>query len=112
MTLNDTTHGDVLVVSVEDPRIDAARAPAFKAAMAERIDRGHIRLVLDLSKVDFVDSSGLGAIVSCLKRIGPRGNLAVAGAKGAVAKLFALTRMDRVFPLHASVDDALKSVAG
>jgi anti-sigma B factor antagonist len=111
MKINQSEHGDVLVVAVEDPRIDAARAPAFKDAMAERIDQGHVRLVLDLSRVDFVDSSGLGAIVSCLKRVGPRGSLAVAGARGAVAKLFTLTRMDRVFPMHASVDDALKSAA-
>lgn len=109
MTLNETAHGDVLLVTVEEPRIDAARAPAFKAAMAERIDGGHVRLILDLSKVDFVDSSGLGAIVSCLKRIGPRGSLAIVGAHGAVAKLFKLTRMDRVFPMHANVDEALKS---
>ena len=62
------------------------------------IEAGHTRLVLDLSGVDFVDSSGLGAIVACLKRLGPRGDLAIAGARGAVSRLFTLTRMDTGLP--------------
>jgi anti-sigma B factor antagonist len=68
--------------------------------------------VLDLSGVEFVDSSGLGAIVSCLKRLGPRGSLAIAGAQGSVQRLFTLTRMDRVFPLHETVDAAVDSLSG
>jgi anti-sigma B factor antagonist len=101
----------IAVVRVEEKRMDAARAPAFKSELAELIEAGHNQLVLDLGQVEFVDSSGLGAIVSCLKRIGPRGNLAIAGAGGAVAKLFALTRMDKVFALHPDVDTAVAKMA-
>jgi anti-sigma B factor antagonist len=49
--------------------------------------------------------------VSCLKRIGPRGNLAIAGASGAVIRLFSLTRMDRVFSLHDTVDAAVEQMS-
>lgn len=112
MMLSDEPRDRVLVVRVEERRVDASKAPAFKDEMARRIEAGHDQIVLDLSQVEFVDSSGLGAIVSCLKRLGPRGTLAVAGAQGAVARLFTLTRMDRVFPLHASVDEAVGRITG
>jgi anti-sigma B factor antagonist len=97
----------VLVVAVEEKRLDAGKAPAFKEGIAQCIEAGHTRLVLDLSRVEFIDSSGLGAIVSCLKRLGPRGSLAVAGAQGPVMRLFTLTRMDRVFPLEETADAAV-----
>jgi anti-sigma B factor antagonist len=97
----------ILVIQVTERRLDAARAPRFKSEIGQRIESGHTRIVLDLSLVQFMDSSGLGALVSCLKKIGPRGSLAVAGATGAVAKLFTLTRMDKVFPLHSDVPSAI-----
>ncbi|ESR27170.1 Anti-sigma F factor antagonist (spoIIAA-2) [Lutibaculum baratangense AMV1] len=102
----------VLVARVEEKRVDAARAPDFKTELTRLIEDGHQQVVLDLSKVEFVDSSGLGAIVATLKRIGPRGSLAVAGATGAVERLFKLTRMDKVFPLHEDVDAAVRRMAG
>ncbi len=111
MNLTDEPRGGVLIVRVGEKRVDASKAPAFKDAMARRIDAGSTLVVLDLSEVEFIDSSGLGAIVSCLKRLGPRGNMAVAGAKGAVSRLFTLTRMDKVFALEASVDAAVARIS-
>lgn len=112
MMIDDEDRGGVLVVRIGEKRLDASRAPLFKEEIAARIERGYSQIVLDLSSVEFIDSSGLGAIVSCLKRLGPRGNLSVAGASGAVAKLFALTRMDRVFSLHDTADAAVANVSG
>jgi anti-anti-sigma factor len=108
MKLNDEERLGVLVVHVVMPRIDALCASAFKEEIAARIEKGHHRLVLDLSDVDFVDSSGLGALVACLKRIGPLGTIAIVGTKGVVSKLFTLTKMDRVFPLYDTVDAAIE----
>jgi anti-sigma B factor antagonist len=102
---------NVLVVRVEEKRIDASKAPAFKDEMTRCIEAGHNQIVLDLSHVEFIDSSGLGALVTCLKRLGPRGSLAVAGATGAVSRLFTLTRMDRVFALHPNVDAAVEQLS-
>ncbi len=106
--LSDEQRNDILVLRVEEKRVDASKAPRLKDEITQRIEAGHHRLVLDLSGVEFVDSSGLGAIVACLKRLGPRGNLAIAGAKGAVMRLFTLTRMDKVFPLHDTVEAAIE----
>ena len=108
--LSTDLRNNILVVRVQEKRIDASKAPAFKDEMARCIESGQNQLVLDLSQVDFIDSSGLGALVSCLKRLGPRGS-AVAGATGAVGRLFTLTRMDRVFALHANVDSAVEQLS-
>jgi anti-sigma B factor antagonist len=109
--LSTDLRNNILVVRVEEKRIDASKAPTFKDEMARCIEAGQNQLVLDLSQVDFIDSSGLGALVSCLKRLGPRGSLAVAGATGAVSRLFTLTRMDRVFALHPNVDKAVEQLS-
>jgi anti-sigma B factor antagonist len=109
--LTSELRNNVLVVRVAEKRVDASKAPAFKNEMTQCIESGQSQLVLDLSNVDFVDSSGLGAIVACLKQLGPRGNLAIAGAKGAVSRLFTLTRMDKVFALHDTVDSAVEKLS-
>ena len=64
------------------------------------IESGHPLIALDLSEVDFIDSSGLGAIVSVLKQLDGRGDLVIVGAKPAVMNLFRLTRMDKVFRMY------------
>jgi anti-sigma B factor antagonist len=109
--LSTDVRKNVLVVRVAEKRIDASKAPVFKDEIAKCIDAGQSQIVLDLSGVDFIDSSGLGALVSCLKRLGPRGSLAVAGASGAVSRLFTLTRMDKVFTLHPNVDSAVDQLS-
>lgn len=108
--LSTETIRDVLVVRVTELRLDASKAPTFKERIGSLIDQGASRLVLDLRDVDFIDSSGLGMIVSCLKRLGPTGNLAIAGANGPVRRLFTLTRMDRVFSMYDTSEAAVASL--
>ena len=106
MEIRDHSHGDLLIVQVCSSRLDASRAPEFKEEIATRIASGHTKLVLDFSMVDFVDSTGLGALVNCMKRLG-KGQLSIVGVKGAVSRLFALTRMDQVFAVYPTMDAAL-----
>jgi anti-sigma B factor antagonist len=112
MNITEELQGNILVLRVGETRLDAARAPALREELLRHIDAGHSQIVLDLSKTDFLDSSGLGALVSAVKRLGSKGTLAIAGAQGAVTRLFSLTRMDRVFALHPSVDAAVAQMAG
>jgi anti-sigma B factor antagonist len=112
MNITEELQGDILILRVGETRLDASRAPAFRDELLRQIDAGHAQIVLDLSSTDFMDSSGLGALVSAVKRIGSRGTLAIAGANGAVARLFTLTRMDRVFALHPSVGAAVAKMTG
>ena len=93
--------GDILLVRVAEPRIDAAVAIQFKEAMREIVADGPPRIVLDLAAVGFLDSSGLGAVVAVMKALGPDRRLELAALSPAVAKVFRLTRMDSIFTIHA-----------
>lgn len=99
------------LLQVEDSRIDAAGAIAFKEAVRQASEGGQDDVLLDLGAVDFIDSSGLGAVVAVMKALGPDRRLHLAGLRPAVAKVFRLTRMDSVFTIHATVADALKDAA-
>ena len=99
--------GDVLVVSPLEPSLDAYGATSFREQMTAFVQQGNRRIVLDLGRVDFLDSTGLGAIVSSLKRFEGNGVLVLCSAGEMVADVFRLTRMDRVFPIASSVEQAL-----
>lgn len=88
------------VVRVPGPRLDAASAEAFKVELCSIIDGGVRSLVLDLSAVEFMDSSGLGAIVACYKHLGADGAMELGYPQDAVMKVLRLTRMNKVFTVH------------
>ncbi|AXI52145.1 anti-sigma factor antagonist [Sulfitobacter sp. SK025] len=90
-----------------EDRIDAAVARAFKEAMRDMIEDGPPVVILDLGQVNFIDSSGLGAVVATLKLLLPDRSLTLAGLTPSVDRVFRLTRMDSVFPLFPSLDAAL-----
>lgn len=92
--------GDALVARVLAARIDAAVAIRFKDVMREVLQTPAPRVLLDLSRVDFLDSSGLGAVVAVMKLAGPARSLELAGLTPTVQKVFRLTRMDQVFTIH------------
>ena len=82
-------------------------ASQFKEDMRRITDGGPRRVVLDLGQVDFIDSSGLGAIVAAMKQMDADGTLALAAPTETVRKVFRLTRMDTVFEIFDSLDEAL-----
>ena len=107
MELSTKTEEQLRIVSVEDTRIDAAVALEFKDAMRSETDNGPDLVVLDLRKVEFIDSSGLGAIVAAMKNMGAERKLALAGLTPTVQRVFQLTRMDSVFSVFPTLDGAL-----
>ena len=107
MEFSCTETGDVLIVRVMAERIDAAAALKFKDALRE-LTGAASHVALDLRDVQFVDSSGLGAIVAVMKLMGMTRRLDLAGLTPTVDKVFRLTRMDSIFPIHSSVDDIPK----
>ena len=94
--------GGAQVVSIPGPRLDAAAADHFKTEIFGLIDQGASALVLDLSRVEFMDSSGLGAIVASLKHMGSSGSIILAAPTGPVVKVLRLTRMNQVFKIQDS----------
>ena len=112
MQLDQRNAGEALVVTPLEERLDARVATDFKERMAELIASGNTKIVLDLSKVEFIDSSGLGAIVSSLKRMGGRGDLVVCGLQETTMTMFRLTRMDRVFQVFGNEQQAVTALGG
>lgn len=107
MDISLNTYGpDLLLLTVEESRIDAASAVQFKDEMRRLTDSASGRVVLDLSRVDFLDSSGLGAVVGVMKLLGADRRLEIVGLTANVAKVFRLTRMDTVLTIHESLADA------
>jgi anti-sigma B factor antagonist len=99
--------GTNVVLEVLEPRLVGDKAQAFKEAVGRYFANGPISLVLDLAKVEFIDSSGLGAILSLLKRMPKGSELLVCRLNEAVTNMFMLTRMDRVFTICKTVDEAM-----
>lgn len=111
MDLAMETQDDLLIVRALEDRIDAAGAIQFKEQMRTICQNPQPRVMLDLSRVAFLDSSGLGAVVAVMKLLGPGRRLELAALTPTVAKVFRLTRMDTVFTIHDHVPTGLNGAA-
>jgi anti-sigma B factor antagonist len=82
-------------------------APRLKSAIDSAVDGGSPRVVVDLTEVSFMDSSGLGALIAGLKKARQSsGDLRITGVNQQVATVLALTNLDRVLRAHPSVEAA------
>ncbi len=92
--------------------VDLYTAPEFKERLVELIENGKTKIVVDLSEATFIDSTTLGVLVGGVKRLRPAGgSLALVCSDQNITKIFEITGLDRVFPIHATRDEALSSVA-
>ncbi|HEX8648867.1 MAG TPA: STAS domain-containing protein [Thermoleophilaceae bacterium] len=92
--------------------VDLYTAPEFKERLVQVIEDGKKQLVVDLSKATFIDSTTLGVLVGGVKRLRPSGgSLALVCTDQNITKIFEITGLDRVFPIHASREEALQAVA-
>jgi len=103
--------GKFTVVKVLETRLDATVAGEFRQGLIDFIQKGQVFLVLDLSDVEFIDSSGLGALVSTLKTLGGQGDLVICGVQKSLLLLFELTRLDRVFRLYYDPKEAVEALS-
>ncbi len=96
------------VVLAATGRLNLSTAGHLRRVVGDAVDEGRTRVVVDLSEVVFIDSSGLGALVGGLKSARQAGgDLRIAGAGEQVRTVLGLTNLDRVLRPHASVEDAL-----
>ena len=107
MRFEETRVGNVLIAKVLESRIAADVAPRFKEDLMAYIAKGNHAIVLDLSDVTFIDSSGLGALIASLKAIDEDGELILSGVRDTVESMFKLTRMNKVFRMFSSKEEAV-----
>ncbi|MFD1881821.1 STAS domain-containing protein [Paracoccus pacificus] len=91
------------VIQLADARLDAAIATRFKDKMRAVTGSRHGAVILDMSCVDFMDSSGLGAIIAARKNMPDGADLQIAGLTQNVARVFKLTKMDTIFTIHDTI---------
>lgn len=104
--LNVSERDECAVLAVTG-ELDVATAPQLRQEAVRLTTLGQSRIVIDLSGVDFLDSTGLGVIVGVLKRVRTHGgDLAVAGAEDHVRKVFDITRISDVVSMYDNADDA------
>ena len=97
----------VAIVPVEE--LDASNSVEFKRDIAPVL-QSQSRVVLDLSQLRFVDSSGLGAMLSCLRQLsGKGGDLKLCSMSKQVRALFELVRMHRIFDIYGTQDEAVRA---
>jgi len=111
MTVSADPQECAVVVATSVATLDASNANEFKTAVGKMIQPG-ARLILDMSEIRFVDSSGLGAILSCLRQLHDKGGeLKLCSMNKPVRALFELVRMHRVFEIFNTREEALRSFA-
>lgn len=100
-----------IILQVTSKFIDASNCTEMRATFHSSME-DQKNVIIDLSKVDFVDSSGLGVLLSCLRHANDASQrLALVGLADSVAALFELVRMHRLFKIYDTVDDALSAFA-
>ena len=109
MELEDRQIGPATSVVVCRGRLNLATAPEFRAYVDAVLDEGVSRVVVDLTGTTFIDSSGLGALIGCLKRArSAGGDLRIAGPSEQVRMVLGLTNLDRVLRPHDDLDEATR----
>jgi anti-sigma B factor antagonist len=103
--------GSTLVVKILAARLDAESAPEIKRRIGDWIRSGHRRLVLDLSDVEYIDSSGLHTLVFALKQLGSYQDLAISGPRDAVVNMFKLTRLYQIFNIFSDSEEAIAALS-
>jgi anti-sigma B factor antagonist len=107
LELETSTRGDASVLTLRG-EIDVYTAPRLRQAIVDLVDGGASRIVVDMEKVDFLDSTGLGVLVDGMKRVKSRdGSLAIVATQDKILKIFDITGLNRAFSLHSSVDEAV-----
>jgi anti-sigma B factor antagonist len=103
LSLSTRTVGEHTVLEVGG-EVDVYTAPRLRERLIELIDAGDRRIVVDLGRVDFLDSTGLGVLVGALKRLRPAGGtFGLVCGKEPLLKIFRITALDQVFPIFPTV---------
>lgn len=110
MQLQIEEKDQAVLIVVKEARLDAHNSGELKTQMLNLFEQGKNNLLVDLQEVRFVDSSGLGALVSGFKNASARnGNLKLCSLQPQVKSMFELTRLHRVFEIFSGSTDALAS---
>ena len=111
LDLNVREDGSYSVLEVAG-EIDVYTAPKLREKLIELVSEGSYNVIVNLEGVDFLDSTGLGVLVGALKRVKAHdGSLSLVCTQDKILKIFKITGLTKVFPIHSSVDEATGGAA-
>jgi anti-sigma B factor antagonist len=109
LNLKHHNQDGIEIVEVEG-EIDVYTAPRLRELLIELVNEGHHQLIVNMEKVEFLDSTGLGVLVGGLKRVRAHdGSLDLVCNQERILKIFRITGLTKVFGIHGTVDDAITS---
>jgi len=107
LTLATRDEGDRTVVEVGG-EIDVYTAPKLREQLVDLVNAGRYHIVVDMEGVEFLDSTGLGVLVGGLKRVRAHdGSLRLVCTQERILKIFRITGLTKVFPIHDTVAEAV-----
>jgi|SRR5712671_5333680 len=108
MSISVRKQGDTIIIDLDGRLALGGPVDEFRATWSRELAAGNKNLILNLSSVTMVDSSGIGTMIRCHSAVSAAGGkLKVIGANGTVRKAFAITRLDKIFEFHDSEASAL-----
>lgn len=107
MSWMQESSSETLVVNGCNGNLDHTVCESFKERISSEARGRTCRLVIDLSSVEFMDSTGLSVLICLLKRLGPSGEIVLCGLRRDVSNFLWLTHMDRVFTVVVTYDEAI-----
>lgn len=108
MNLNQEKMNGFNVIYIKDERIDAHNSGELKETILHTIEHGDTNIIVQLNDVRFIDSSGLGALLSGHKNAAAKsGRFVLTGCRQQVLSMFELTRLNRIFEIYSDLNDAL-----
>ncbi|CAN5224029.1 anti-sigma factor antagonist BldG [soil metagenome] len=108
LSLDHRSEGDRTILEVGG-EVDVYTAPKLRERLVELVGEGHYKIIVDMTKVEFLDSTGLGVLVGGLKRVRSHdGTLALVCNQERILKIFRITGLTKVFPIYDTLDEALQ----
>jgi anti-sigma B factor antagonist len=105
--------GDEIAVIELAGGVDIYSAPRFKEVLLQGIDDGARQVIVDLTNVTFIDSTGLGVLVSGAKRVRSQGvSFAIVSSTQSIMSIFEITGLDRLYSIYATRKEALRAATG
>lgn len=109
MRINQRAFGRAAVIDL-DGEIDLFNTAELKQTLQQLVASGQFRIIINMERVSYIDSTGIGVFLSVLKPLREKaGDLKLAALSAAVQKVFQLTRLNGFFDVHTDIESAEKS---
>jgi anti-sigma B factor antagonist len=110
MALKETVHSDVVVLTPTGSLLGDSETEQLRDRIKSLVEEGFLKIVLDVSALQWVNSAGLGAMISCLASLTNKGgDLRIANVTDKIKSLFLITQLVKVFKTYESVDRSVSS---